>query len=209
MNTPKKMGLLILKIQKNGFINFENPKNNKYNKNLYLSRNNKNPFKKNSNISNENNYNYNLNSYRNSKYDNNTLTDENKTTTTLSQLNKTLELNNAYKELYNSIDEKNDSDITKYFGNNGTDLNSNLTENHSRLNSKENNHSTDMKNKNGQKEKRSLTPPVYNTFDYLYYEKKLEKNKNYTLKDIILLNQGFLHMPNNLKIKIRNQRRSS
>ena len=163
--------------KKNGFINFENPKNNKYNKNLYLSRNNKNPFKKNSNISNENNYNYNLNSYRNSKYDNNTLTDENKTTTTLSQLNKTLELNNAYKELYNSIDEKNDSDITKYFGNNGTDLNSNLTENHSRLNSKENNHSTDMKNKNGQKEKRSLTPPVYNTFDYLYYESEQQDEK--------------------------------
>ena len=157
--------------KKNGFINFEDPKNNKYNNNSHLSRNNKNPFKKNSNISNENNYN--LNSYRNSKNDNNTLTDENKTTTALSQLNKTLELNNAYKELYNSLDEKNDSDITKYFGNYGTDLNSNLTENHSRLNSRE----TDSKNKNGQKEKRSLTPPAYNTFDYLYYESEQQDEK--------------------------------
>ena len=161
--------------KKNGLINFENSKNNN---NSYLSRNNKNPFKRNSNATNENNYN--LNSYRNSKNENNTSTDENKATT-LSQLNKTLELNTAYKELYNSIDEKMDSDITKYFGNYGTDLNSNLTENniysHHKLNSKENNHSADTKNKNIQKEKRSLTPPVYNTFDYLYYESEQQDEK--------------------------------
>ena len=161
-------------LKKNGFINFESPKNIKY-------KNNKNPLKKNSNIRNENNYNNNLNSYRNSKNENNTVTDENKTTTTMSQLNKTLELNNAYKELYNSIDEKNDSEITKYFGNHGMDLNSNLIEydrySHNRLNSRENNHSTDMKNKNVQKEKRSLTPPVYNTFDYLYYESEQQDEK--------------------------------
>ena len=34
-----------------------------------------------------------------------------------------------------------------------------------------------MKNKNGQKEKRSLTPPVYNTFDYLYYESEQQDEK--------------------------------
>ena len=157
--------------KKNGFINFEEPKNIKYRNNSNLSRNNKNLYKKNSNNLNENNYN--LNSYRNSKNENSSLTDENKTTTTLSQLNKTLELNKAYKELYNSIDEKNDSDIAKYFGNYGTDLNSNLTENnihsHSRFNSKD--------NKNASKEKRSLTPPVYSTFDYLYYESEQQDEK--------------------------------
>ena len=163
--------------KRDDFINFEIQKNNN---NSYLSRNNKNIFKKNSNATNENNYN--LNSYRNSKYEDNILIEENKPT--LSQLDKTLELNEAYKELYNSIDEKNDSDITKYFGNYGADLNSNLTENniysHNKINSRGNKHSSD---------KRPLTPPVYNNFDYLYYEsekqdeEKRKKQENQTNKN--------------------------
>ena len=144
--------------KKGDFINFENPRNSNQeliynNNNSYLSKNNKKNFKKNSNITNGNNI----------------LIEEN----ALSQLNKTLELNDAYKELYNSLDEKNENDITKYFRNYGVDLNSNLTENniysHNKINSKGNN-SSNIKNKNLQNEKRPLTPPVYNTFDYLYYE---------------------------------------
>ena len=163
--------------KKGNFINFEIPRNNNKeiiynNNNSYLSKNNKNNFKKNSNITKENNI----------------LIEENKRT--LSQLNKTLELNDAYKDLYNSIDEKNDSDITKYFENYGIDLNSNLTENniysHNKMNSRENHHSSDIKNKKLHNLKRPLTPPVYNAFDYLYYESEKQNEENRKKQEIHL-----------------------
>ena len=155
--------------KKGNFINFGNPRNSNQailynNNNSYLSKTNKNTFKKNSNPT----------------HGNNILIEENKST--ISQLNKTLELNDAYKELYNSIDEKNENDISKYFRNYGVDLNSNLTENN--IYSKEKN-SSNIKNKNLHNEKRALTPPVYQAFDYLYYEsekkdkEKRKKQENY------------------------------
>ena len=52
-----------------------------------------------------------MNSYRNSRIDNNTNESNNPNS---SPLNKTSELNNAYRELYNSIDGKIDSDLTKF-----------------------------------------------------------------------------------------------
>ena len=155
----------------NSFINFDESKN--------LSNKAKNSNKRHSNLNSDSNYSNNLNSYRNSRPDNN-ITDENNPY--LSPLNKTFDLNNAYKELYNSIDEKMDSDLTKFFGTNG-ELNSNLTENNVKKNSK----IKEKKNKNTFHE-RSLTPnsyiknyQKYNTFDYLYYESenlgKKDKNK--------------------------------
>ena len=100
----------------------------------------------------------------------------------MSQLNKTLELNTVYKELYNSIDEKNDSDLTKFFCNYTHELNTNLSDN--------NNFPTKVKTKINQTknhniyngEKRSLTPHAYSNnyslFDYLYYEsEKLDDKK--------------------------------
>ena len=162
---------------KNSFINFDNAKNSDKINNINISKNkNKNPFKK-ANINNDNNYN--VNTYRNSKYDNNTYSDENKAT--MSQLNKTLELNNVYKELYNSIDEKIDSDLTRFFN---SDANSNLTENNVSIQNKTKSNLSDIKKKNlFNEERRAVTPPSYsnnyNAFDYLYYESERlgEKNK--------------------------------
>ena len=162
---------------KNNYINFEGDKNNNhinYNYNKIYKNKNKNPFKK-ANINNESNYNE--NTYRISKYGNNTintLPDENKNT--MSQLNKTLELNTAYKELYNSIDEKNDSDLTKFFGNYSPDFNTNITDNNNQTKSILN------QTNNFYNEKRALTPPSYSNnyslFDYLYYEsEKLDEKK--------------------------------
>ena len=145
--------------KKDDFINFEDQKNdNQKTNNSYLKRNNKNAYKKNSNDITEKNYN--LNSYRNQKYESNSLIDESK-----SILNQ---LNNANKE-----DEKDENDITKYFGHYGADLNSNLAEN----NIYSRNHSSDIKNKNLQNSKRSLTPPAYKAFDYLYYESENQEEK--------------------------------
>ena len=99
--------------------------------------------------------------------------------------NKTSELNNAYRELYNSIDEKTDSDLTKFFTN---DLNSNLTENNAikKTNLNESKISKNSKNKTIFHDTlRSLTPPSYiknyqnyNAFDYLYYESENLGKKN-------------------------------
>ena len=157
----------------NSFINFDEPKGNKKTKNT---------IKKHSNINSESNYSNNLNSYRNSRPDNNTITEANNQN--LSPFNKTLELNNAYKELYNSMDEKMDSDLTKYFGTNG-DLNLNTTENNSNINkSKKNSNYKKIKTKNLFPE-RSITPipyiknyQNYNAFDYLYYESENIGKKN-------------------------------
>ena len=157
----------------NSFINFDEPKGNKKTKNT---------IKKHSNINSESNYSNNLNSYRNSRPDNNTITEANNQN--LSPFNKTLELNNAYKELYNSMDEKMDSDLTKYFGTNG-DLNLNTTENNNNINkSKKNSNYKKIKTKNLFPE-RSITPipyiknyQNYNAFDYLYYESENIGKKN-------------------------------
>ena len=167
----------------NNFINFKVYKNNQkiyHNYNNIYKNNNINPFNK-ADIIDESNYNF--NTCKNSKYCNNainTISDENKNT--MSQLNKTLELNTVYKELYNSIDEKNDSDLTKFFCNYTHELNSNLSDN--------NNFPTKVKTKINQiknnniynGEKRSMTPPAYSNnyslFDYLYYEsEKLDDKK--------------------------------
>ena len=172
----------------NSFINFDESKNNNNNRIKYT-------IKKHSNINSESNYSNNLNSYRNSKPDNNTIEENNQNS---SRLNKTFDLNNAYRELYNSIDEKMDSDLTRFFGTNG--------ELYSDNNNNNNNNNISKKNII-QKEKkksifpeRSLTPNTYiknyqnyNAFDYLYYEsenkgkkakKKQELNfkKNYPFK---------------------------
>ena len=157
----------------NSFINFDEPKSNNKTKNT---------IKKHSNINSESNYSNNLNSYRNSRPDNNTTTEGNNQN--LSPFNKTLELNNAYKELYNSIDEKIDSDLTKYFGTNG-DLNLNTTENNSNITkSKKNSNIKKIKTKNLFPE-RSIAPTPYiknyqnyNAFDYLYYESENIGKKN-------------------------------
>ena len=172
---------------KNSFINFEeaknsnnmniiNIKNNINNNNNYYMVKNKNQFKKPNN--NENNYN--INTYRNSKNDNNTISDENRTT--MSQLNKTIDLNNAYRELYNSIDEKNDSEITKFFGNCITE--SIVTDNNNIINTqiKTKSNISDIKNKYILNEdRRALTPQTYknnyNTFDYLFYESEKIREK--------------------------------
>ena len=172
---------------KNSFINFEEAKSsnnmnkiniiNNINNNNYMFKN-KNPFKNPNNNKNENNYN--INTYRNSKNDNNIILDDNKTT--MSQLNKTLDFNNAYRELYNSIDEKNDSEITKFFGNCITE--SILTDNNiinTQVKTKSN--LSDIKNKNIHNEdRRALTPQTnknnYNTFDYLFYESEKIGEKN-------------------------------
>ena len=149
-----------------------------------MSNKAKNSNKRHSNINSDSNYSNNLNSYRNSKPDNNIIDENNPN---LSPLNKTFDLNNAYKELYNSIDEKMDSDLTKFFGTNG-ELNSNLTEN----NVKKNSNIKEKKNKNIFHD-RSLTPnsyiknyQKYNTFDYLYYESETlgKKDKNKTRQEL-------------------------
>ena len=122
-----------------------------------------------------------MNSYRTSKPDNNNTTDENNQNA--SPLNKTLDLNNAYRELYNSIDEKMDSDLTKYFGANG-DLNLNNAENNNINQSKKNSNYKEIKTKSIFPE-RSITPTPYiknyqnyNAFDYLYYESENIGKKN-------------------------------
>ena len=154
----------------NSFINFDESKNNNNIKT-------KNTIKRHSNINSESNLSNNLNSYRNSKPDNNTIEENNQNS---SRLNKTFDLNNAYRELYNSIDEKMDSDLTRFFGTNGE------------LYSDNNNNNISKKN-TVQKEKktksifpdRSLTPNKYiknyqnyNAFDYLYYESENKGKKN-------------------------------
>ena len=141
----------------NSFINFEENNNSNKKNNIYKS-----------------------NIYKNNNEKNNIMEDENRES--MSQLNKTLELNNAYRDLYTSIDEKKNSDIENFFGNNSPDLN-NLTD----LNTQEKTKSTWSQNKNNNntfsKKKRPKTPSSfensYNTFDILYYgsEKKGEKNR--------------------------------
>ena len=153
----------------NSFINFDESKNN------YNNRT-KNTIKKHSNINSESNCSNNLNSYRNSKPDNNTIEENNQNS---SRLNKTFDLNNAYRELYNSIDEKMDSDLTKFFGTNGelySDNNNNI--------SKKNINQKEKKTKSIFPD-RSLTPNTYiknyqnyNAFDYLYYESENKGKKN-------------------------------
>ena len=150
----------------NSFINFDESKNNNKTKTT---------IKKHSNINSESNYSNNLNSYRNSKQDNNTIEENNQNS---SRLNKTFDLNNAYRELYNSIDEKMDSDLTRFFGTNGE------------LYSDNNNVSKKTTIKKEKKTKsifpdRSLTPNTYiknyqnyNAFDYLYYESENKGKKN-------------------------------
>ena len=155
----------------NSFINFDESKNNNNIKT-------KNTIKRHSNINSESNLSNNLNSYRNSKPDNNTIEENNQNS---SRLNKTFDLNNAYRELYNSIDEKMDSDLTRFFGTNGE------------LYSDNNNNNNISKKNTVQKEKktksifpdRSLTPNTYiknyqnyNAFDYLYYESENKGKKN-------------------------------
>ena len=120
-----------------------------------------------------------MNSYRNSKPDNNKTTEENNQK--LTPLNKTSDLNKAYKELYNSIDEKMDSDLTKFFGVNG-ELNSTEKKNNNLNQTKKNLNFKEIKNKNIFRD-RPLTPTPnnnqkYNTFDYLYYESKNIGKKN-------------------------------
>ena len=96
---------------------------------------------------------------------------------TLSQLNKTIELNNAYNELYNSIDEKTDNDLSKFFGNYSPDLTDTQekTKSHN-LNDIQNRNITPKKIKSITP---SQSPDSYNTFDILYYESERigEKNK--------------------------------
>ena len=157
----------------NSFINFDEPKN--------INNNVKNTIKKHSNINSESNYSNNLNSYRTSKPNNNNTIEENNQNP--SPFNKTLDLNNAYRELYNSIDEKMDSDLTRYLGVN-SDLNLNTTENNNKNQSKKNSNYKEIKPKNIFQE-RSLTPtpynknyPNYNPFDYLYYESENIGKKN-------------------------------
>ena len=166
----------------NYYINFEEPRNsNNIINYIYNNKNkDKNQSKKVSNdINNENNFNF------NSKNENITTSDENKTT--MSQLNKTIELNKAYKDLYNSIDEKNDSDITKFFGNYVSDLNSKFEESlrNSKLRAKSKDNDLNVKKKNlFPDDKRSLTPQSYNTFDYLYYESDKQGEKNRKKQEI-------------------------
>ena len=156
---------------KNSFINFEEAKNN----NIIINNNyivkNKNPFTK-----QNNNNECNINILRNT---NNTMSDDNKT---ISQLNKTIDLNNAYRELYNSIDEKNDSEITKFFGNTTDSF---LTDNNMNVQMKQKPNVSDIKNKN---ERKAVTPPAYsdnyNTFDYLYYESEKLGEKNRIKQEI-------------------------
>ena len=100
----------------------------------------------------------------------------------MSQLNKTLELNTIFKELYNSIDEKNDSELTKFVCKDISELNSNLSDNNNFLTKVKT--KNQIKNKNiNNGEKRLLTPLAYSNnyslFDYLYYEseKLVDKKK--------------------------------
>ena len=157
---------------KNSFINFNDSKNSEKITNLLLNKNKIKYRKQNNNKKEEN---YNINSYRNT---NNTISSDNKTN--MSQLNKTLELNNAYRDLYNSIDDKNDTELTKFFGNN-LDLNSNLKEDNNQERRISN--LSEIKNNNLFSEnRRAVTPPSYsnkyNAFDYLYYESEILEEKN-------------------------------
>ena len=160
----------------NSFINFDDPKN--------INSKTKNIHKRNSNINSESNFSNNLNSHRNSKPDNNNTNEENNPNS--SPLNKTLELNNAYRELYNSIDEKLDSDFIKYFGPNGE---LNLTENNNNP-SKKNSISKTARNKNSLLERTRTPSPYlknnqnYNAFDYLYYESENIGKKNKKKQEI-------------------------
>ena len=155
----------------NSFINFDESKN------INKERNKNNKYS--NNINSESNYSNNINSYRNTKPDIDILEENNQNN---NPFNKTLELNNAYRELYNSIDEKTDSDLTKFLAN---DLNSNLTENNAikKLNLNESKNSKN--NKYFRDTPRSITPPSYlknyqnyNAFDYLYYESENLGKKN-------------------------------
>ena len=184
MNLEKEFGKRNRSIGNNyrnadNYISFEDDRNNRniiQNYNIFKNKN-KNPFKK--AIKNTENI-YSSNTYI-SKYGNNainSMSDENKTTMT--QLNKTLELNTAYKEIYNSIDGKNDSDLTKFFGNYSPDLKSNLADNNILFKTKYNLKQNYNKNKfDG--EKRALTPTThsknYSLFDYLYYESEKLNDK--------------------------------
>ena len=160
----------------NSFINFDDPKN--------INSKTKNIHKRNSNINSESNFSNNLNSHRNSKPDNTNTNEENNPNS--SPLNKTLELNNAYRELYNSIDEKLDSDFIKYFGPNGE---LNLTENNNNP-SKKNSISKTARNKNSLLERTRTPSPYlknnqnYNAFDYLYYESENIGKKNKKKQEI-------------------------
>ena len=141
---------------KNKYIYFDDNKNNTYTKN-------NNDFK---NLNNNEN-NFDLYSYRNS---NNTNADRNKTNT--SQLNSTLELNNAYKDSYNFIDEKKYNNKKKYLENYSPDFHNQTDKHHekTKLTLKEKNNKNKVP-----KKKRPLTPSEYknnynNAFDYLYNE---------------------------------------
>ena len=139
------------------FINFEHNNNNNKINNIYKS-----------------------NIYKNKNEKNNIIKDENRES--ISQLNKTFELNNVYRDLYASIDEKKDSDIEKYLGNDSPDLN-NLTENCNTQEKTKSTWSQINNNKNSfLKNKRPKTPSSfdnsYNTFDILYYESEKIGEKN-------------------------------
>ena len=163
---------------KNNYIDFEEPRKRKLNINYNYNNVNKdkNQSKKVSNGIN-NGKNYNWNSHRNSKYENNTTSDENKTI--MSHLNKTIELNKDYKDLYNFIDERNDRDITKFFGNYVSDFNTKIEESNKKLIKRPKSRDiklSEKKNKNLCKnDKKSLTPKSYNTFDYLNYKSDKEE----------------------------------
>ena len=191
----------------NSFINFDEPKN-VYNKTKFS-------VKRHSNINSDSNYSNNINSNSNSKRDKNNVNEENNLSS--SPLNKTFDLNNAYRELYNSIDEKIDSDLTKFFNTN-VDLNLNTTENNNNVNnqSKKNPNSKQIKCKNIFKE-RSLTPNSYlknyqnyNAFDYLYYESKNIGKKNKKKQEMnFKRNHPFKPRISPLAKKLKNKKEST
>ena len=144
---------------------------------------------------------------------NNNLIEENNQN--LSPLNKTSDLNKAYKELYNSIDEKMDSDLTKFFGVNG-DLNSTEKKNNNLNQTRKNSNLKEIKNKNLFHD-RPLTPnpylknyQKYNTFDYLYYESKNIGKKNKKKQELnFKRNYPFKPKISPLAKKMKNKKKES
>ena len=158
----------------------------------------------------ENDY-FNINNLKNRiRYRNNTSNiskDDDNNSVTMSNLNKTFELNKAYNELYNSMDEKKDSDISRYFGNYSPDLTDTREKTKSNVSYIQNRNITPKRIK-------SVTPPrstdSYSTFDFLYFEsEKIDEKHKIEQEKRFKKSHPFKPKISFASIKINNERNES
>ena len=154
---------------------------------------------------------FNINNLKNRiRYRNNTSNisnDDDNNSVTMSNLNKTVELNKAYNELYNSIDEKKDSDISRYFGNYSPDLTDTREKTKSNVSCIQNRNITPKRIK-------SVTPSrstdSYSTFDFLYYQsEKIDEKHKIEKESKFKKNHPFKPKISPNSIKINNERNES